>query len=205
MEIELDDFSQSRRTEEVSEPTATAPTIVTTLDAVGWYWAWGAATLLTIVSICLFFTPRILLLLSSADQRNELTSLESFLCLHGSIWLFALAVGLVLNVPSASPADLLVPRNLAPRHPLLIPVTTASCVSAFVAYNTSSIGSLATLVPIFAAIIGVWGAWAAIFGDSASVSKKTGADKHTSAFIFGNKSAASSQKKEWLKQRKTAQ
>jgi len=50
-------------------------------------------------------------------------------------------------------------------------------------------------------IIGLWGAWAAMFGDSSSVSKKTGADKHTSAFLFGNKSAASVQKKEWLKKR----
>jgi len=32
------------------------------------------------------------------------------------------------------------------------------------------------------------------------VSKKTGADKHTSSFIFGNKSAASLQKKRWKKE-----
>jgi hypothetical protein len=41
----------------------------------------------------------------------------------------------------------------------------------------------------------------AIFGNSSSVSKKTGADKHTSSFLFRNKAAASVQKKEWLQKR----
>jgi hypothetical protein len=41
----------------------------------------------------------------------------------------------------------------------------------------------------------------AVFGTSSSISKKTGADKHTSSFLFGNKSAASVQKKQWLKNR----
>lgn len=37
------------------------------------------------------------------------------------------------------------------------------------------------------------------FANSTSISKSTGADKHTSAFIFGNKAAASSQKKKLKK------
>lgn len=41
-----------------------------------------------------------------------------------------------------------------------------------------------------------------MFAGSELRSKKTGADKHTSAFMFGNKSAASSQKKEWRKEHK---
>jgi len=43
--------------------------------------------------------------------------------------------------------------------------------------------------------IGLWGLWAIVFANSSSISKTTGADKHTSAFIFGNEAAASSQKK----------
>jgi hypothetical protein len=35
-----------------------------------------------------------------------------------------------------------------------------------------------------------------VFANSSSISK-TGADKHTSAFIFGNEAAASSQKKKF--------
>lgn len=36
-----------------------------------------------------------------------------------------------------------------------------------------------------------------MFEGTSRISKKTGADKHTSAFLFGNKTAASKQKKEW--------
>jgi len=39
-----------------------------------------------------------------------------------------------------------------------------------------------------------------VFANASLYSQKTGADKHTSAFIFGNKSAASVQKKAWKKQ-----
>jgi uncharacterized membrane protein YuzA (DUF378 family) len=108
-----------------------------------------------------------------------------------------------------------------PRHPLLVPLTVAGSLSAFLAYNTKSVGSLASIVFVGAGIIGLCGTWAvrsvepfysraidgfnivqAIFGASSSVSRKTGADKHTSSFLFGNKSAASVQKKEWRKQQK---
>jgi hypothetical protein len=41
-----------------------------------------------------------------------------------------------------------------------------------------------------------------VFGGSAAISKTTGADKRTSAFLFGNKSAASVQKKQWKKEEK---
>lgn len=39
-----------------------------------------------------------------------------------------------------------------------------------------------------------------LFSGTSYISRKTGADKRTSGFIFGNKAAASSQKKEWKKQ-----
>jgi hypothetical protein len=41
-----------------------------------------------------------------------------------------------------------------------------------------------------------------LFADSSYISKKTGADKHTSAYLFGNKKAASAQKKEWKARQK---
>ena len=41
-----------------------------------------------------------------------------------------------------------------------------------------------------------------LFAGSASISRKTGADKHTSRFLFNNKAAASAQKKEWKKRQK---
>jgi hypothetical protein len=45
----------------------------------------------------------------------------------------------------------------------------------------------------------IWGLQLLFAGPSV-ISKKTGADKRTSAFIFGNRSAASLRKKEWSKQ-----
>ena len=39
-----------------------------------------------------------------------------------------------------------------------------------------------------------------VFEGTSRYSRKTGADKHTSRFLFGNKAAASSRKKEWKKQ-----
>lgn len=38
-----------------------------------------------------------------------------------------------------------------------------------------------------------------LFEGTSQISKKTGADKHTSAFLFGNKQAASLKKREWKK------
>lgn len=38
-----------------------------------------------------------------------------------------------------------------------------------------------------------------VFSGSSTISRKTGADKHTSSFIFGNKSAASVKKRLWKK------
>jgi hypothetical protein len=41
-----------------------------------------------------------------------------------------------------------------------------------------------------------------LFAGSSYISKKTGADKHTSTYLFGNKKAASAQKKEWKERQK---
>ncbi|KAF7363503.1 hypothetical protein MSAN_01006500 [Mycena sanguinolenta] len=86
--------------------------------------------------------------------------------------------------------------------PLLVPLAGAGTLSAFLAYNTKSVGSLASIVCVGSSIIGLWGTWAAVFGNSSSVSKKTGADKHTSSFLFKNRASASVQKKEWLKKQR---
>ncbi|KAF7304828.1 hypothetical protein MKEN_01196900 [Mycena kentingensis (nom. inval.)] len=196
MDIELDDLSH--------RSPATPPDEPAQLDVVSAYWAWTSAALLAVMSIALSVSPRVLLLLSSTepDNRTELTDLESFLALHGSIGLLAVAASLVLNIPSTSPGDVLIANKSPPRHPFLVSFSVASCTSSFLAYNTSGVGPLSSVVTCGAGIMGIWGAWAAVFGDASSISRKTGADKHTSAFIFGNKSSASKQKKEWLRQQK---
>jgi len=154
-------------------------------------WSWLSAALLTILAATLTLSPRLLLFLS--ESRTTLTSLEAFLALHFGIFLAALAFTLVLNVPSPKPP---LPSDAeVPSHPLLTPLTIAANISAFLAWNTRDVGALASIVFFISMTIGVWGLWTVVFATSSSFSKTTGADKHTSAFIFGNQAAASSQKK----------
>ncbi|KAJ7046851.1 hypothetical protein C8F04DRAFT_1061952 [Mycena alexandri] len=201
-EIEMNDLSKR------APPTIDAlpnPNAEAVPDGVSTFWAWSAASLLVLFSLVLCVSPRLLLFLSepTPEKRTVLTPLEGFLAVHASIWMSAVAVSLVLNIPSIPPVDAL-PRHqqVTPNHPLLIPLSVAASLSAFLAYNTKSVGSLASIVFVGSSIIGLSGTWAAVFGNSSSVSKKTGADKHTSSFLFGNKSAASAQKKEWRKKQR---
>ncbi|KAF8328847.1 uncharacterized protein EI90DRAFT_2924682, partial [Cantharellus anzutake] len=84
-------------------------------------------------------------------------------------------------------------------HPLLVPVTLCMLLSCLISYNTKTISTLGTITSIFSGFIGIWGVYVILFGKSSSTSKITGADKRTSRFIFGNKSAASSIKRQWKK------
>ncbi|CAE6437571.1 unnamed protein product [Rhizoctonia solani] len=91
-----------------------------------------------------------------------------------------------------------VPRN----HPLLIPLTSGFAFIAFLGYNKpiDEIGSLGFLVFIGNGICALYGSFLILFNGPTVRSKKTGADKHTSSFLFGNKNAASVQKKKWRKE-----
>ncbi|CAE6487275.1 unnamed protein product [Rhizoctonia solani] len=105
-------------------------------------------------------------------------------------------------IPSHHPADAIqqygVPRN----HPLLIPLTTGFAFVAFLGYNkpVDEIGSLGFLVFMGNGICALYGSYLILFNGPTLRSKKTGADKHTSSFLFGNKNAASVQKKKWRKE-----
>ena len=190
----------------------------------------------------LIFLPH--LLLFAVGQSQQLTPLESFLVLHFGLFLAFSAVGLVINVmafrdlswmchlptnrlqipsnstdPGLSPA-----RDDSATHPLILPITSFSLLSAFLSYNTTNVGSLSKLYSACTGLAGIWGLWVVsvlylldhlsqlftrfmmanqiAFAGPKLVSRKTGADKHTSAFIFGNKSSASEQKKEWKREQK---
>ncbi|KAG7452442.1 uncharacterized protein BT62DRAFT_878844 [Guyanagaster necrorhizus] len=152
-------------------------------------WSLACSALLTIASGTLVLSPWLLLFFAS--EHRELTSLESFLMLHLGICLFAVALALVLNaLPCSVPLTCL-------QHSLLLPLTLCSFISSFLAYNTTDVGSLATLTSVAAGVIAIWGLWILVFGNSSSISKTTGVDKHTSSFIFGNTSSASAEKKRW--------
>ncbi|KAJ6502484.1 hypothetical protein C8R45DRAFT_895942 [Mycena sanguinolenta] len=207
--IEMDDLSNvKKKTQEADSVEDSVDTGPQVLDGVSNAWAWSTASLLTLISLILSISPRLLLFLSETangpdEKRSALTPLESFLATHTSIWLVAVAISLVLNIPSVPAVDVVARHQQITRHPLLVPLAGVGTLSAFLAYNTKSVGSLASVVCAGSGIIGLWGTWAAVFGTSSSVSKKTGADKHTSSFLFKNRASASAQKKEWLKKQRT--
>ncbi|KAH6918516.1 hypothetical protein BKA70DRAFT_1416510 [Coprinopsis sp. MPI-PUGE-AT-0042] len=118
---------------------------------------------------------------SYLGQSTGLSPLERFLSIQFGVYLLAVAVSLLLNTES---------------HPLLVPLTAASSISSFLAYNTYPFHSLAALFFIANLVVALAGYVAILFSNE-YVSKTTGADKCTSAFIFGNKSAASKIKKTW--------
>ncbi|KAG6814388.1 hypothetical protein H0H92_010974 [Tricholoma furcatifolium] len=194
--IEMEDFTAKPPPRDPPRDSGTSQTAYP-MDNVTSAWSWAAA------SFCLTVFPNLLLFLSetSLDRRAALTPLESFLATHFGIWLAAIAVAIVLNIPSTpNLQELQHPSTALATHPLLSSITIAATLTAFLSYNTQTVGALASLVFIGSLIIALWGLWVIVFGDSSSISKKTGADKHTSAFIFGNKSAASVQKRNWKKE-----
>ncbi|KZP19491.1 hypothetical protein FIBSPDRAFT_828050 [Athelia psychrophila] len=168
-------------------------------------WAWVATTLFSLLALCLIISPRLLLFVSETanddERRTALTPLESFLALQFGIFLLAVSSALLLNIPSVSPMQTaLHERNASPTHPLLGPVAAACALSSFISYNTKHVGPLAILFCLGSGFVSLWSFWVVLFADSSLVSKKTGADKHTSSFIFGNKASASAQKKKWRKE-----
>uniref|UniRef100_A0A8H8CNF4 Uncharacterized protein n=1 Tax=Psilocybe cubensis TaxID=181762 RepID=A0A8H8CNF4_PSICU len=156
-------------------------------------WSAIAAALLALQALLLAAVPRLLLFLSASDA-HALTPLERFLAHHFAIFLAVLALALLLNIPSP-PSPVPPSAETASTHPLLYPLAIGSTLSAFIAWNSDDVGTLASIFFFFSLTISLWGLWEIIFANSASFSKTTGADKHTSSFIFGNKAAASSVKK----------
>ena len=139
-------------------------------------WACSAAGLLLILASALILSPRLLLFLAQT-QRTELTSLEAFLAIHFGVYLVAVAIALILNVGGNQQHLLAVPllmhllqtpeatsfalseRNNERSHPLLVPVTIASNLLAFISWNTRDVGALATVTFVINAVIGIWGLW----------------------------------------------
>ncbi|TBU65801.1 hypothetical protein BD310DRAFT_984973 [Dichomitus squalens] len=202
VDIELDDFSHSRAQLEDTTTLEPLPNPNSHKDdGVVSSWAWTSAIILLLAAAPLILYPKLLLFLSETglERRVSLTPLESFLAWNTGIVLIVLAVALVYNIHPGH--EILNPkRSGPPDHPLLEPMTSACLLISFLSYNTSSVSSLGFLVCLGSGTIGLWGLWAILFAGSSYISRKTGADKRTSRFIFGNKAAASSKKKEWKKE-----
>ncbi|KAH7889344.1 hypothetical protein F5I97DRAFT_1800284 [Phlebopus sp. FC_14] len=195
--IEMHDLSQSGRKSASTGDSAGDPGGGgdEPVDKTTSIWAWTSATILAIFSLCLVTFPRFLLFLAeTSGGRGTLTSLERYLALQLGIIFGAIAATIISAIPNESPLALRPREN---SHPLLAPVTAASLTIAFLSYNSRSVGTLATAVFLGSGLIGLFGLWMLVFANSSSISRKTGADKHTSSFIFGNKSAASVKKRLW--------
>ncbi|TFL07473.1 hypothetical protein BDV98DRAFT_539219 [Pterulicium gracile] len=161
------------------------------------YWSYASASILAGFSVVLAIFPRMLVVLahSASETGTSLTPLESFLGLHFGIWLAAIGISLLLNVPSLSP----IPPSAShsSTHPLMITITVTSLLSSLLAYNNKDVQALSSLFSLGFFVIGVWGLWSLVFQGTARFSKKTGADKHTSSFMFKNKASASQHKKRY--------
>ncbi|KAF9483752.1 hypothetical protein BDN70DRAFT_799262 [Pholiota conissans] len=166
-------------------------------------WSVCSAVLLALLAALLALAPRLLLFLAQSPH-SSLTPLEAFLALHFALFLSALALAVFLNASRAycavaSCSSFSRSPRRTPTQPLLVPLSIAATISAFLAWNTKDVGSLSSVFFALSCTIGLWGLWETAFANSSAISETTGADKHTSSFIFGNKAAASSQKKQLRK------
>ncbi|KIO28177.1 hypothetical protein M407DRAFT_184209 [Tulasnella calospora MUT 4182] len=171
------------------------------------YWAWITAAWFTILGLSLLISPRLILFLATpynapvAVIREAMTPLESFFCTHVGIGLLALAIALVTSVVTSIPSPPPIIRaGVVPpsqTHPLLAPLSFALVTTAFISYNTRTVGSLGIIMTFGCGITGLWGLWVMAFEGTGDHSNKTDADKHTSSFLLGNKASASEQKKLW--------
>ncbi|CAE6517690.1 unnamed protein product [Rhizoctonia solani] len=201
--FEMDELNENSATSEKEElmPKAVLEGEADDLST----WAWVSAIWLVILAAFLLLFPRFLLFLSNPPgslARESLTSLEQFLSTQLGIGLLVVSFTLVTSIPSHHPVDAIQQYGGARNHPLLIPLTSGFAFIAFLAYNKSveEIGSLGFLVFMGNGLCALYGSYLIVFSGPTVRSKKTGADKRTSAFLFGNKNAASVQKKKWRKE-----
>ncbi|KAI6045756.1 hypothetical protein EDC04DRAFT_2888779 [Pisolithus marmoratus] len=190
--IEMEDLSQVRQSSNLADNTDSA---TRKTDASVSIWAWTSASIFAAFSLCLMLFPRFLLFLADeSGGRRTLTFLEKFLALQLGIMLGVASLTIVAMIPTDWPTGLQHTNN---SHPLLWPVTATSLAMALASYGNPTVSTLATTFMWGTGAIGFLGLWLIIFEGSSAISRKTGADKHTSAFIFGNKNAASVKKRKW--------
>ncbi|KAG2078244.1 hypothetical protein BDR04DRAFT_1124772 [Suillus decipiens] len=176
-DIELEEFSSRKRTAYSDDGTTNVDSVDETFasrqdGAIG-LWAWMSAAFFIVFSTTLTLFPRFLLFMTEpSGGRSVLSPLESFLAEQLGIVMGTVALTLVVTV----------------------------ILLAFLSYNKNGVGSLGNFIFLGSFFVGLFGLWVLLFAGPSVISKKTGADKRTSTFIFGNKNAASVRKKEWSKQ-----
>lgn len=125
----------------------------------------------------LVLSPR-LLIFTTGEPRTLLTPLEAFLAFQFGILLLGVSIGVLVNVreppplrlpsltrfesPSGALYTVRTPDDPVQRqfsHPFLAPVTGASLLMSFSAYNATGIGMLSTVFSTITGTVGLWGLW----------------------------------------------
>lgn len=130
------------------------------------------------------------------DLKIDLTALEEYLSRSLALCLFALSV-MSLFLSGAFPISQLPSEATkeTSENPYAIPtlvVTTfyhgSTAVYTYMRYNRNG-QAMYVLASITSASLAAMGLWVAMFGNDSHVSKRTGADKRTSGWPFGNRVA----------------
>lgn len=136
-----------------------------------------------VFSTILTLFPRFLLFMAEpSGGRSVLSPLESFLAAQLAIAMGAVALTLVLTVrrdhmlrislmgrhsqiPNTSPTGFQHDEHVN-SHPLLVPVTSASNLLAYMSYNKSGVGSLGSFIFFGSSFVGLFGLWVVrVFND----------------------------------------
>ncbi|CAD6447159.1 937683d4-87a0-49f7-8a38-cbb9108e95a1 [Sclerotinia trifoliorum] len=172
-------------------------------------YTYGTAGWLALQAVPLMLSPTIIIALLSPEVRDA-TLLEEYFSRSLGITLLTLSVLIVVltgSVPltsslSDTASSAVTSSASDPKAPYAVPVLTISTIYhgviafyCYARYTTSgtftfALGSLGSTT-LFAI-----GGWCILFGtESGRISKKTGADKRTSGWPFGNQESASARKK----------
>jgi len=173
-------------------------------------YTYGTFGWLTLQAAPLIVSPTIIVTLLSPEAR-EPTILEEYFSRSLGITLFTLGIMIVLltgSVPLTSSISDTTSAGVTteasdPKAPYAVPTLTISTIYhsalaffCYARYNTSGSTAFA-LGSLGSASLATVGLWCILFASSSGrISRKTGADKRTSGFPFGNKESASSKKKQ---------
>ena len=171
-------------------------------------YAFGTSAYLTVQSLPLLLTPKLIVSLLASEPRRT-TDLETYLCRSLALALLVLAILLLLLtdvVPLTTNANTDAPpeipgevRHNAFAKPTLIVTTTYHALTSFYLYTqlTYTWNFAFTAGMLGSSALFCLGAWTILFaGEKGRTSKTTGADKRTSNYPFENKESAREKKKE---------
>ncbi|KAI1006919.1 hypothetical protein K3495_g1309 [Podosphaera aphanis] len=172
-------------------------------------YTYGSSLWLAIQCLPLIISPTIMITLLSPDFR-EPSVLEEYFSRSLGMALLTISAQTILlsgSVPlTSSVSDTLSTATSESKAPYALPSLTitmvyhsAISIFCYARYNTSD-KSAFVLGSIGSGILACIGLWCILFAtDNGRISRKTGADKRTSGFPFGNRNAASTQKKQMAK------